>query len=44
MAELSFGLLMGMVPFMVADAVFAEFIVALKVVDKISFIRTLRCY
>ena len=36
-AELSFGLLSKTVPFMVIGVVFAEFIVALRVVDKIAY-------
>ncbi len=36
--ELSFGMLSKTVPFMVIGVVFAEFIVALKVVDKIAYI------
>ena len=36
--ELSFGLLSNTVPFMVIGVVFAEFIVALRVVNKIAYI------
>ena len=37
-AELSFSLLSKTVPFMVIGVVFAEFIVALRVVDKIAYL------
>ena len=37
-AELSFGLLSKTVPFMVIGVVFAEFIVALKVTDKVAYL------
>jgi hypothetical protein len=37
-AELSFGMLRRTVPFMVIGVVFAEFIVARRVVDKITYI------
>jgi len=37
-AELSFGLLSNTVPFMVVGVIFAEFIVALRVTDKVAYL------